>query len=108
MNAIELIEEVRRHDADLVVEGQRLVVRGAADQLPEDLRRELSSHKAELLVALGSSMNLTVASVLADIRPNLPPALRRLPDDRLLTMVNWSIMAAFESAVRKVSRAPTR
>ena len=101
MNATEIIERLRRYDADLVIREDRLVVRGRGDQLPDDLQRELRQHKAELMIALGVPMTRTVASVLAELRPYLPPALRRLPDDRLLTLINWSIMAAFESAVAK-------
>jgi hypothetical protein len=103
VNAVEIIERVREHDAELVIRDHRLIVRGA-NGLPDDLRREVAEHKAELLVALGVPLDRTIASILADIRTNLPPALRRLPDDRLLTLVNWSIIAAFESSVRKVSR----
>ena len=104
MNALEIIERVRAHSADIVVENDRLIVRGTSAPLPDDLQRELSEHKAELLVALGVPMNRTVASVLADIRPHLPPALRKLPNDRLLALIDWSIIAAFEAAIRKVSR----
>ncbi len=104
MNAIEIIEKVRAHDADLVVENDRLLVRGRASPLPEDLRRALHDHKAELLVALGVPLDRTVASVLAELRPHLPKSLRGLPDDRLLVLVNWSIISAFEAAVREASR----
>jgi hypothetical protein len=104
VNALQIIEEVRRHDADLVVREQKLVVQGAADRLPEILREELRAHKAEVMLALGTPMHITIAEVLKELRPYLSPALRRLPDDRLLTLVNWSLIAAFESAVRKVSR----
>lgn len=104
MNAMEIIQQVRAHDADLFIEDQRLMVRGAKAPLPADLQQALREHKAEVMVALGAPLDRTVASVLSEIRPHLPPPLRRLPDDRLITLVNWSIMAAFESAVRKVGR----
>jgi hypothetical protein len=104
MNAAEIIERVRQYDADLVIREDRLVVRGRGDQLPDDLQRELREHKAELMIALGVPMTRTVASVLSELRPYLPPALRRLPDDRLLTLINWSMMAAFETSVQKVRR----
>lgn len=103
MNAIEIIEQLRAHDAELVVEDDRLLVRGRASPLPEDLRQALRDHKAELLVALGVPLDRTVAAVLAELRPYLPKSLRGLPDDRLLVLVNWSIMAAFEAAVREAS-----
>ncbi|MDP9236718.1 MAG: hypothetical protein M3P30_04845 [Chloroflexota bacterium] len=104
MNAAEIIREVHRHEADLVVHDQKLVVRGGAERLPDALRKELTVHKAELMIALGVPLNATVGAILADIRPHLPPPLRRLPDERLLTLVNWSIIAAFESSIRKVSQ----
>jgi hypothetical protein len=101
VNAIEIIEQVRAHDAELVVEDDRLLVRGRASPLPEDLRQALRDHKAELMVALGVPLDRTVAFVLAELRPYLPKPLRGLPDDRLLVLVNWSIMASFEAAVRQ-------
>ena len=103
MNAVEIIEQLRAHDAELVVEDDRLLVRGRANPLPEDLRRALRDHKAELMVALGVPLDRTVAFVLAELRPYLPKSLRGLPDDRLLVLVNWSIIAAFEAAVREAS-----
>jgi hypothetical protein len=103
VNAVEIIERVREHDADLVIRDHRLIVRGV-DGLPDDLRRQVAEHKAELLVALGVPLEPTITSVLADLRPHLPPALRKLTDDRLLVLVNWSVIAAFEAAVRKATR----
>lgn len=102
MNAIEIIERVRACDAELVVEDDRLIVRGRAGPLPDDLREALKQHRAELMIALGVPMDRTVAGILKDLRPHLPEALRRLPDDRLLALVNWSIIAAWETAIRKV------
>jgi hypothetical protein len=104
VNAIEIIEQVRAHDAELVVENDRLLVRGRVDPLPEDLRRALRDHKVELMVALGVPPNRTVASVLKEVRPHLPKTLRELPDDRLLVLVNWSIITSFEKAVREAGR----
>ena len=54
MNAIEIIERVRACKADLVVVDDRLVVCGAAEPLPKELRQALSDHKAELMIALGT------------------------------------------------------
>jgi len=103
MNAIEIIDRVRAEGAELVVEGDRLLVRGDRDRLPEDLRRSLSEHKAELMVALGQPLDRAVASILDSIRPHLSPALQRLPDDRLLALVNWNIITAWGAAVRKAN-----
>jgi hypothetical protein len=101
MNAIEIIEKVREHDAELAVEGDRLLVRGTGSPLPDDLRRALQEHKAEVMVALGAP---AVASVLKELRPHLPKTLRGLADDKLLVLVNWSIIASFEKAVREAGR----
>jgi hypothetical protein len=104
VNAIEIIERVRACDAELVVENDRLVVRGKGNPLPDDLKQALSEHKAELMIALGIPIDRTVASVLKELRPHLPPSLRQLPDDRLLALINWSIIAAWETAIKKVMR----
>lgn len=104
MNPVEILEQVRAHKADLAVVDDRLVIRGQAEPLPEELRQALSEHKAELMIALGAPIDRTVAAIVRDLRPHLPPPLRRLPDDRLLVLVNWSIIAAFEKAVRTVTR----
>jgi len=104
MNALEIIEQVRAHNAELVVVDDRLLVRGRSGPLPEDLEQTLREHKAELLVALGVPIDRTVAFVLAELRPHLPKPLRGLSDDRLLVLVNWSIIASFEAAVREMSR----
>ncbi len=102
MNAIDLIEQVRAHKADLVVENDRLIVRGRGEPLPDDLQAALSEHKAELMIALGTPFDPTVAAVLADVRPHLPASLRRLPDGKLLVLVNWSIINAWNAAARKL------
>ena len=47
-------------------------------------------------------MNQTVATILGDLRPYLPQSLQRLSDDRLLALVNWSIMAAWGRALKEV------
>ena len=104
MNAIDIIEQVRAHNAELVVSDDRLLVRGRSAPLPEDLEQALREHKAELLVALGVPIDRTVSSILRELRPHLPAPLRRLPDDRLLVLVNWSIIAAFDAAVRQAGR----
>lgn len=95
MNALEIFDTVRRHGAELLVEEGHLVVRGNGAQLPETVREELRAHKAELLVALGEPLDRTVAGILADIRPFLSPTLQRLPNDRLLVLVNWNILTSF-------------
>lgn len=108
MNAVEIIEKVREHEADLELVDDRLVVRGWAEPLPEDLKEAIAKHKGELMVALGEPANHAIAIILADIRPHLPKALQRLPDDKLLALINWSVMAAWEKAVREAMRQHER
>jgi len=102
MNALEVIETVRSYDADIVVESNKLIVRGKGERLPDDVRAALKQHKAEILIALGAPYDVTLAEVLRDIRPHLLPALQTLPDDKLLLLVNLSMMQAFNKAVRSV------
>ena len=102
MNALEIIERVRAHDADLVVQDDRLVVRGNGPPLPEELQAALREHKAELLIALGVPFDRTVANILGEVRPHLPPALRSLPDGKLLALINWSIINAWSEGVRRL------
>jgi hypothetical protein len=100
MNAVHIIERLHECDADLAVEGDKLVVRGRGKPLPSDLEDALREHKAELMVALGVPMERTIAEVLREIRPQLPPVLRTLPDSSLLVLVNWAIIAAWNRTVR--------
>jgi hypothetical protein len=102
MNAVDIIEKVREHDAELVVEEDRLLVRGTGSPLPDDLRQALQDRKAELMVALGTHQ--AVASVLKELRPHLPKPLRGLPDDKLLVLVNFAIVASFERAIREAAQ----
>ena len=53
------------------------------------------------MVALGVPLDLAVAGILKEIRPYLSPPLRKLPDDRLLALVNWNIIAAWNRAMRE-------
>ena len=99
MNALQIIEQVRAHNADVVLENDQLVVRGRGERLPSELQAALKRHKAELLVALGAPRDLGVLDVLTEIRPYLPKALRNLPDSGLLALVNWSLLHAWGRAV---------
>jgi hypothetical protein len=101
MNAIELIERVREHDAEITLQDNKLVVKGSGDRLPDELRAALREHRAEILVALGAPIDRAVATVLGELRPNLPPTLRKLPDGDLLVLVNWTIIAAWEKTIRQ-------
>ena len=101
MNALEIIERVRAHGAEVFIADGRLKVRGRGEELPEDLRRAIVEQKAAIMVALGVPWEKTVASILADLRPQLPASLRKLPDGHLLALINWSIIHSWNKAVAK-------
>ncbi len=103
MSALEVIRQVQLLGGKLVLENKQLKLQSPT-QLPQDVVQAVSREKAAIMVALGAPLDDVVSGILTDIRPHLPPALRRLPDDRLLALVNWSIMAAWEKAIRKVMR----
>ena len=100
MNAIEVIRRVEARGGSLRVEGQDLKVTAPAP-LPGHLLAEVRACKPAVMIALGAPMDITVAGILRDIRPYLAPTLTQLPDDRLLALVNWHIIAAWETAIRK-------
>ena len=98
---IGIAQAVQELGATLLVEHGQVVIRSHGP-LPDGLQQEVRAHKAELLIALGVPMDQTVASILGDLRPFLPQSLQRLADDRLLALVNWSIMAAWGRALNEV------
>ena len=104
MNALEVIETVRSYDADIVVESNKLIVRGKGERLPDEVRAALKEHKAEILIALGAPYDVVLADILKEIRPYLVPALQVLPDDKLMVLVNFSLMHALGKAVAEVAR----
>jgi hypothetical protein len=104
MNALEIIEQVRAHDAELAVENDRLVVLGQGEGLPADLMAALQEQKAAVMVALGASFDTAVSSILAEIRPYLPPALKVTSDANLLALVNSSILHAWGRAIAEIPR----
>ena len=103
MNAIGIAQAVQELGGTLLVENGQVVIRSHAP-LPDELQQEVRAHKAELLIALGVPMDQTVASILGDLRLFLPQSLQRLSDDRLLALVNWSIMAAWGRVLNEVRR----
>ena len=105
MNALDVIRQVQTHGGQLVLADGSLRVR-APEPLPDDVMAALAEHKASVMVALGASLDVVAASVLQELRPHLPKPLRALPDDRLLVLVNWSIIAAFERAIREAMERP--
>ena len=101
MNALEIVHAVSDYGASLELQDGQLIVRGSGPRLPEELRQMIQEHKAEIMVALGVPLDQTVAGILKEIRPYLSPVLRKLPDDRLLALVNWNIIAAWNRATRE-------
>ncbi len=107
MSPLEVIRQIEALGGSLHVEGDQLRVRAAAP-LPEELMTALTEQKPAVRIALGAPLDATVAGILVDIRPHLSPALRQLSDDRLLALVNWNIITAWDRAVRSASeRVPT-
>jgi hypothetical protein len=102
MNALQIIEQVRALNADLVVEAGQLVVRGKGDRLPAELNAALRERKAEVMVALGVPQDVVLAGILKEIRPYLTPNLARLPDSSLLVLVNFAILNAFGRYMREL------
>ncbi len=99
--ALSVIEEVRRHNLELVLQDSKLIVRGRGERLPDELRASLREHRAAIMIALGAPIEKAVATILAELRPNLPPSLRRLPDGDLLALINWTIIACWEKTIRQ-------
>src|SRR3989304_1612913 len=100
MNALDVIGRVEARGGSLRLDGNELKISAPAP-LPQELVAEVAEFKAAIMIALGAPLDMTVASILADIRPYLAPALKKLPDDRLLALVNWNIINAWDNAVRK-------
>jgi hypothetical protein len=99
VNAIDIIERVRAHDAELVLDDRRLILRGHGARLPDELSEAVRQHRWEILAALGAPHDVVVADLLGAIRPYLAPSLQSLPDNKLLALVNWHMMHALARAV---------
>ncbi len=102
MNALDIIRRVEELGGHLTIQDGQLKVQ-APEPLPEDVMEAVRAHKPTIMVALGVPFDKTVASILKDIRPFLAPALQKLSDDRLLALVNWNIMAAWQKAMNKLT-----
>jgi hypothetical protein len=102
MSAFELLQRVHSLGGQVRLAGDDLQVT-APRPLPEDLLIELSREKPAVMVALGAPFDRAVGSILNEVRPHLPPALRDLSDAKLLVMVNWTIMAAWQKTLEQLS-----
>ena len=101
MNALEVIREVEARGGKLVLDGDQLKLK-APQPLPDEIMAAVSEQKATIMTTLGAPLDAVVAGILEELRPNLPASLRKLPDDRLLALVNWSIIAAWEKTIQKL------
>jgi hypothetical protein len=102
MSALEVIRRVEVLGGHLVIEEGHLKVRASAP-LPDEILAAVRNEKASIMVALGEPLDTVLSGVLDDIRPHLPETLRNLADDRLLVLVNWTILNALNASVRKVA-----
>lgn len=103
MNALEVIRRVEALGGRLVLDDGKLKLQ-APEPLPEELTAAVRQEKAAIMVALGAPLDTVVSEILEDIRPHLPESLRRLPDDGLLALVNWSIITAWGKSVCLLER----
>lgn len=106
MNAFEVLLAVREHGAEVFMQDGQLLVRGSGEPLPDDLRAALSEQKLSIMVALGAPFDRATKSVLDDLRPYLSPTLRNLPDERVLVLVNWNILAAWRRTLLALENKP--
>jgi hypothetical protein len=102
MNALEVVRRVEMLGGRVVLEADGLRLR-ADVPLPDDLVAAVSREKVAIMLALGAPLNTAITSVLSELRPYLSPALRRLPDEKLIILFNFSFMAAFDKAVSNFS-----
>ena len=103
MSALDVIRRVEVLGGRLVLDGKSLRLQADQD-LPDQVVADVAEQKASIMIALGAPIDTVVGSVLEEMRPQLPKSLRQLPDDRLLVLVNWSIIAAWEKTIRKFSQ----
>ena len=103
MSAIDVIRRVETLGGQLFLDDGRLKVT-APEPLPETVMLEVSREKAAIMIALGKPLDDVVSAILGEIRPYLPPALKQLSESKLLVLVNWSIINAWNQGVRDLQR----
>ena len=77
MSALDVIRRVEMLGGHLVLDGKALRLQ-ADKELPGQVVADVSQEKAAIMVALGAPIDTVIGAVLEEIRPELPPALRRL------------------------------
>jgi hypothetical protein len=100
-NAFQLIQQVHAHGGDVCIDGNDLQIT-APLPLPDDLVAALRAQKPAVMIALGATFDHAIESILPELKENLPPSLRGMADSKLLVMVNWSIMAAWQRTLQNL------
>ena len=98
---LETMRQVYMLGGRLRLDGERLVME-APEPLPASVRQAVREHKSAIMVALGAPFDVVLAGILAEIRPHLSPPLQGLSDEKLLVLVNWNILMAWEKARRSL------
>ena len=102
MTALDVIREIEALGGNLKVDDGRLLVR-TPRPLPPRLLSVVRAEKLAIMTALGTPVDETVLSVLSELRPNLPMALRGLSNDQLLLVINYGIMQAWGKSVSRLT-----
>ncbi len=103
-SAFELLQQVRSLGGRITLRKDEIAIE-ARVALPEELLSQIRDQKPAVMVALGAPFDDAVDSILDELRPHLPPALRNLPDSKLLVMVNWTILAAWQKTLQRLGNA---
>lgn len=103
VTALALIRQVEALGGKLLLDDGCLKLQ-AAGPLPDVVVAAVTEQKVAIMVALGAPLDTVVGQILAEVRPYLPKSLARLSDDQLLALVNWSIIGAWNTAVRKADQ----
>jgi len=119
-DAATLIKQATELGASLQVQEGRLKWK-APSPLPADLVEAMRQHKQQIISLLqtkpgpssatdsGAQVAIdSIAEALTDLRPYLPRALRQLPDQQLLALVNWAILVAWSKMLEKPGDSQTR
>jgi len=100
---MEVIRKLQILGGELILEndGHDLRVK-APCPLPQELWEALCENKLAIMATMAVPLDTAATVILTSIRDFLPPALRRLPDERLLILVNYSILAGWQETIRRM------
>jgi TubC N-terminal docking domain len=104
VDAAELLIKLRRLGLAVSLEDADKVAIAPKTLLTSDLRQEIVEHKSEVLTLLHreEEVKRILSETLESLRPYLSPSLAALEDEKLLALVNWSIMVALRRLVDKL------